>query len=65
MNSLLITPDNAADLKLLRELLKKFGITAQEITPEEREDLSLSLLMREAKGSPAVSRESIMQKLGR
>jgi len=63
MNSLLITPENPADLKLLRELLRRFNVETREITEEEREDLGLSRLMQAAVNSPVVSRASIMKKL--
>jgi hypothetical protein len=65
MNSLLITPESLDDLKLLQGLLKKLNISTKVITPTEREDLGLSRLMKEAQGSPTVSRASIMKKLGR
>ena len=65
MNSLLITPESPDDLKLMQGLLKKLNISTQVITPTEREDLGLGVLMKEAQGSPPVSRASIMKKLGR
>jgi len=65
MESLLITPSSSEDLALLRALLKKMSIEAKVLSDEEKEDLGLALMMREAKNSPRVSRSSVMQKLGR
>jgi hypothetical protein len=65
MDSLLVTPSSAADLKLLTALLKKMNVAVKLISDEEKEDLGMGLLMKEAKGSPKVSRESVMRQLGR
>ena len=65
MESLLITPASTAELQLLRDLLKQMRIKTKVLTDEEKEDLGLALMMREAKDSPRVSRESVMRKLGR
>lgn len=64
MDSLLITPASAADLKLVTALLKKMNIAAKVLSDEEKEDLGLALLMREAAGAPPVSRAAVMRKLG-
>ena len=61
----MITPASTAELQLLRDLLKQMRIKAKVLTDEEKEDLGLALMMREAKDSPRVSRESVMRKLGR
>ena len=65
MNSLLITPTSEAEFSLLVALLEKMNVAAQVLSEEDREDAGLGLLMREAQGSPPVSREAIMRELGR
>ena len=65
MESLLITPSSSEELALLKALLKKMSIEAKVLSDEEKEDLGLGLMMREAKNSPRVSRDSVMRKLGR
>ena len=65
MESLLITPSSNEDLALLRALLVKMRIEAKVLTEEEKEDLGLALMMKEAKNSSRVSRVSVMRKLGR
>ena len=52
-------------MALLTALLKKMSIEARVLSDEEKEDLGLGLMMREAKNSPRVSRDAVMQKLGR
>ena len=64
MQSLVITPQNKAELKLLEDLLKRLRIPARVLTDEEKEDLGLAQLMAEADRSEKVSREDIMAKLG-
>ena len=63
VKSLLVTPENPADLKLLRELLRRFNVQTRELSETESEDLGLSHLMKAAVGSPVVSRSSVLKKL--
>lgn len=63
MNSLVITPKSKSDMKLITDLMKKMNVEVKVLTPEEREDAGLLLLMKEAEGSSHVSRASIMKKL--
>lgn len=58
MDSLLITPSSTADLKLLTALLQKMNIAAKVLSDEEKENLGLAMLMRQA------AREAVMRKLG-
>ncbi|WP_073108989.1 hypothetical protein [Hymenobacter daecheongensis] len=64
MNSLLITPASESELQLLTAMLKKMNIVAKVLSEDEKEDLGMGLLMKEAQGSPKVLRESVMRKLG-
>lgn len=63
MNSLLVSPSSAAELKLVLALLKKMDIATKILSDEEKEDLGLSLLIRQGVGGPKVSREAVMRKL--
>ena len=65
MNSLLVSPASLAELRLLTALLKQMNITAKILTDDEKEDLGLGLLMRQATGASQVRRQVVMQKLGR
>ncbi|MGP8215715.1 MAG: hypothetical protein ACLQQ4_09155 [Bacteroidia bacterium] len=63
MTTLIVSPKTSSELKLVEKLLKGLGIPAHSITEEEREDIGLSILMKQADRSKKVSRESIMRKL--
>jgi hypothetical protein len=63
MKSLVISPKNASDLKLISEMLKKMGIPALELSDEEKEDIGLSMLMSEADRSKKVSKDTVMKNL--
>lgn len=65
MNSLLITPKNAQEFQLLTDLFSKMKIKTKVLSIEEKEDLGLSILMQDADRTERVSRESIMEKLGK
>jgi len=63
MTSLVITPKTNSELKLIEQLLKGLGIPSRSLTEEEKEDMGLSILMKQADRSKKVSRETIMKKL--
>jgi hypothetical protein len=63
MESLVITPSNAAELSFLKELVMRMKMRAHVLTEEEKEDIGLGILMAEADRSEHVSREEIMKKL--
>ncbi len=65
MDSLVVNPQNKAELKLLAELLKRLQIPNRVLTEEEKEDLGLARMMAEADRSEKVSREQVMAKLRR
>ena len=65
MDSLLITPKNADDLKLLIELLQRLKMNVKVLTEEQKEELGLTLLMQEADRNDKVDREEIIKKLSR
>ncbi|PWK28311.1 hypothetical protein LV89_01094 [Arcicella aurantiaca] len=63
MTSMVITPRNKSEMKLLSDLFKKMQIQTQLVSDEIQEDLGLAMMMKEADRSEKVSRESIMAKL--
>ncbi|MBN2778623.1 MAG: hypothetical protein JXR36_13335 [Bacteroidales bacterium] len=65
MATILIDIKDNAELKLLSEMLKKMRISIKILTQEERENLGLLKLMKDADRTKKVSREKVMSKLGR
>lgn len=65
MTSMVITPKNKSEMKLLSDLFKRMQIQSQLISEEIKEDLGLATMMHEADRNEKVSRESIMAKLRR
>ena len=63
MKSIVITPKSRSELELLSELLKRLNIDAAYINPEEKEDLGLKTLMRQANRKKTVSRSRVIRKL--
>ena len=63
MKSIVISPKTSPDLRFVSELLKKLSIPTKVLSDEEKEDIGLSLLMREVDRAKKVSREAIMWKL--
>lgn len=63
MSSLIISPKNAKELQLVRELLDKMKIRNKLLTTGEKEDLGLSALMSKTDRNKKVSRDTIMKKL--
>jgi hypothetical protein len=65
METLLVITKDKTELKFVSELLKRMQIEIKTLSPEEKEDLGLIKLMKEADRNEKVSREKIMTKLGR
>ncbi|MBO0936791.1 hypothetical protein J2I47_09575 [Fibrella sp. HMF5335] len=65
MQSLLITPKDEAEFSLLSALLERMHVTATVIADDDKEDIGMGILIREADRSQQVSRESIFKALGR
>ncbi len=65
MQSLLITPKDDAELKLLSALLDRLNIATTIISDEEQEDIGMGLLLQQVDRTQHVSRESIFKALGR
>jgi len=65
MQSLLITPKDNAELKLLSALLDRLNITTTVISNEEQGDMGMGLLLQQVDRTQHVSRESVFGALGR
>ncbi len=52
-------------MKFVSDLLAKLGIGSKKISVEEKEDLGLAMLMREADRTKKVSESTILKKLSR
>jgi hypothetical protein len=65
MTSMVITPRNKSEMKLVSDLLKKMQIQTQLVSEEIQEDLGLALMMKEVDRNEKVSEESVMSKLRR
>jgi len=63
MQSILITPKNKAELKVLSDLLSRMNIPAKVLDDDDKEDLGMGVFLREADRGDKVSREEMMQKL--
>ena len=63
MESLIITPKNKVEQKLLSDLLAKMNVKVAVLTDEAKEDLGLATLLKEADRTKKVSKETIMSKL--
>jgi len=65
MNTIIVQPKTKAEMQLVSEVLKKMRIASKILSPEEREDLGLEMLMKQANRSEKVSKSKIMAKLGK
>ncbi len=63
MESILITPSNKSDLRLLNDVLERLGIPSKILSREEMEDTGLAMLMKSVDRSKKVSRSEIIKKL--
>jgi hypothetical protein len=65
METVIITPKNKKELQFVSDLLKKLGIDSKKLSIEDKEDLGLALMMKEADRTKFVSEKVVMKKLGR
>ena len=63
METLLVTVKDRNEMQLVSDMLKKMRITTKRLSEEEREDLGLSKLMKQAKRSEKVTKEQVMKTL--
>ena len=64
MTTIVLTPKDTEEEKLIIDLLKKMKINAKVLTEEQREELGLIRMIQESKKTKKVSRASIMKALG-
>ncbi len=63
MEVAIVQSEDKANLELLAELARKMGIQFKVLTEDQKEDMGMGLLMKEADRSQKVSEEEIMRKL--
>jgi hypothetical protein len=63
METLIVTVKDKQEMQLVSDILKKMCINAKLLTKEDREDLGLSKLMKQANRSEKVSRDQVMKSL--
>ncbi|MGF7077930.1 hypothetical protein [Mucilaginibacter sp. UYCu711] len=63
MESIVINPKTKDEAKLITDLLEKMNISSKVISDEEKEDMGLLMMMKEADMTDRVSREEVMKKL--
>lgn len=63
METLIVTLKDKHEMQLVSDMLKKMRINAIKLSAEEREDIGLAKLMKQANRSEKVSRELVMKSL--
>lgn len=63
METLIVTVKDKHEMQLVTDMLKKMRINAKKLSDEDREDIGLSKLMKQANRSEKVSRDQVMQSL--
>ena len=63
METLIVTVKDKHEMQLVTEMLKKMRINAKKLSDEDREDIGLSKLMKQANRSEKVSRDQVMKSL--
>ncbi len=65
MEVAILQTEDKSDLRLLAEIARKVGIQFKVLSEEEKEDIGMTTLMRQADRSQHANRKEIMEKLGR
>jgi hypothetical protein len=63
METLIVTVKDKQEMKFVSDMLKKMQINAKRLSEEEREDMGLAKLMKQANRSEKVSRDQVMKTL--
>lgn len=63
MSSILVNPKDEKELRLISDLLSKMGVENTVLTDTQKEDLGLSMMMKEADLSDVVNEDEIDYKL--
>jgi cobalamin biosynthesis protein CbiG len=61
--SIIITPEDKEEEKLLQQLIKRMGISGRTLSEEEMEDAGLALAMSKVDRTKVVSKERVLRKL--
>jgi hypothetical protein len=61
--SIIITPKDKEEEKLLQQLIKRMGISGRRLSEEEMEDAGLALAMSKVDRTKVVSKERVLRKL--
>ena len=60
METLLVTPNNETDLKLIKIFLKGLNISPKTLSDDEKEDFVMGEMMNNIDRTEKVSREDVM-----
>lgn len=63
MESIVVNPKTKDEIKVITDLLNKMNIQSKIITDEEKEDMGLLMMMKEADRNARVTKEEVMKKL--
>ena len=63
MTSLLVIPKNLKEFQLLKKLFCKMNVLSYKISLEQKEDLALTVMLKDVNRNNRVSRKTIMKKL--
>ena len=61
--SIIITPKDKEEEKLLQQLIKRMGISGRTLSEEEMEDAGLALAMSKVDRTKVISKERVLRKL--
>ena len=63
MESIVISPKSRSELKFVFELLSKLKISSRVLSEEDKEDIGLSVLMKQVDRKRKVSRDTVLRNL--
>lgn len=63
METLIVTVKDKHEMQLVSDMLKKMRINTKKLSDEEREDIGLTKLMKQANRIEKVSRDQVMKSL--
>ena len=63
MESIVISPKSRSKLKFVFELLSKLKISSKVLSEEDKEDIGLSVLMKQVDRKRKVSRDMVLRNL--
>lgn len=63
MSTVIIDTKDKSELRLVTDLMKRLGIGTKILSDREKEDLGLSMMMKDVDRTKRVSRDAIMRNL--